>query len=204
VFWPKSMRESARNSLNVAIHGLRKRFQQFDPEKEYIVFSNETYSINPEIEIWADVNEFGDHWLKAQSIERSQGLEAAASYYDQATSMYSGDFMSDDLYEDWSTLERENLKEIFLVTLEKISECRLQAGNLEEAISICRAILERDNCREETYRRLMGCYQKAGRRDKALCVYRQCVRSLKGELDVEPSAATIELYRKIKANTTAA
>ena len=31
VFWPKSMRESARNSLNVAIHGLRKRFQQLRP-----------------------------------------------------------------------------------------------------------------------------------------------------------------------------
>jgi DNA-binding SARP family transcriptional activator len=204
VFWPKSMRESARNSLNVAIHGLRKRFQQLDPEGEYIVFSNECYFINPEIEIWTDVNEFADLWTKAQSIERSQGREAAVVYYDQVASMYSEDFMSDELYEDWSTLERENLKEIFLVALEKISECRLQAGNLEEVISICKAILERDNCREEIYRRLMCCYQKAGRRDKALCVYRQCVRFLKGELDVEPSDATTDLYRKIKAATAAA
>ena len=113
-------------------------------------------------------------------------------------SMYSGDFMSDELYEDWSTLERENLKEIFLVALEKISECRLDSGNLEETISLCKAILERDNCREEIYRRLMCCYQKAGRRDKALCVYRQCVRSLKDELDVEPSAATTDLCKKIR------
>ena len=102
-------------------------------------------------------------------------------------------------YEDWSTLERENLKEVFLVALEKISESRFDSGNLAEAISLCKAILERDNCREEIYRRLMCCYQKAGRRDKALCTYRQCVRSLKGELDAEPSAAITELYRKIKA-----
>ena len=168
VFWPKSMRESARNSLNVAIHGLRKRFQQFDAEKEYIVFSNETYSVNPEMEIWTDVNEFCELWMRAQGVERSQGLEAAAPFYDQVASAYSGDFMSDELYEDWSTLERENLKEIFLVALEKISECRLQAGSLEETISICKAILERDGCREEIYRRLMCCYQRAGRRDKAL------------------------------------
>jgi DNA-binding SARP family transcriptional activator len=204
VFWPKSMRESARNSLNVAIHGLRKKFQQHDAEGEYIVFSNECYSINPEIEIWTDVHDFGDLWMQAQSVERSQGLEAAADYYDQVASMYSGDFISDELYEDWSTLERENLKEIFLVALEKSSESRLQTGNLEEVISICKAILERDNCREEIYRRLMCCYQKTGRRDKALCVYRQCIRSLKDELDVEPSAATIELYRRIKANTVVA
>jgi DNA-binding SARP family transcriptional activator len=204
VFWPKSMRESARNSLNVAIHGLRKRFQQLDPEKEYIVFSNESYSINPDIEIWTDVNEFVDLWMRAQSVERGQGIEAAAVFYDQVASTYSGDFMSDELYEDWSTLERENLKEIFLVALEKISECRLQAGNLEEAISVCKVILDRDNCREELYRRLMCCYLKVGRRDKALCVYRQCVRFLKDELDVEPSATTSELYRKIKANTITA
>ena len=79
VFWPKSMRDSARNSLNVAIHGLRKRFQQFDPEKEYIVFSNESYFINPEIEIWTDVNDFGDLWMNAQRVERSLGLEACCS-----------------------------------------------------------------------------------------------------------------------------
>ena len=199
VFWPKSMRDSARNSLNVAIHGLRKRFQQFDPEGEYIVFSNECYFINPEMEIWTDVNDFGDLWMKAQSVERNHGLDAAAACYDQVASMYTGDFMSDELYEDWSTLERENLKEIFLVALEKISECRFDSGNLAEAISLCKAILERDNCREEIYRRLMCCYQKAGRREKALCVYRQCIRALKDELDAEPSAATTDLYRKIKS-----
>jgi DNA-binding SARP family transcriptional activator/CheY-like chemotaxis protein len=201
VFWPNSMRESARNSLNVALHGLRKRFQQFDPEIEYIVFSNESYSINPELEIWTDVSEYGELWMRAQSVERSQGLEAAVVYYDQVASMYSGDFMSDELYEDWSTLERENLKEIFMVALEKISESRFDSGNLAETISICKAILERDGCREEIYRRLMCCYQKAGRRDKALSVYRQCVRSLKSDLDAEPSAATAELYRKIKTDT---
>jgi DNA-binding SARP family transcriptional activator len=200
VFWPKSMREPARNSLNVAIHGLRKCFQQLDPEGEYIIFSNECYFINPEIEIWTDVSEFGDLWMQAQHVERSQGLEAASAYYDQVAAMYSGDFMSDELYEDWSTLERENLKEIFLVALEKISESRFDSGNLAEAISLCKAILERDNCREEIHRRLMCCYQKAGRRDKALCVYRQCILSLREELDVEPSAATTELYRKIKAD----
>jgi len=204
VFWPKSMHESARNSLNVAIHGLRRRIQQFDPEKEYIVFSNESYFINPELGIWTDVNEFGDLWMTAQGVERSQGLEAAAVCYDQVASMYTGDFMSDELYEDWSTLERENLKEIFLVALEKISESRFDSGNLAEAISLCKAILERDNCREEIYRRLMCCYHKGGRREKSLCVYRQCVRALKDELDAEPSAATTELYRTIKANTVAA
>ncbi|MBI5580255.1 MAG: winged helix-turn-helix domain-containing protein [Deltaproteobacteria bacterium] len=200
VFWPKSMAESARNSLNVVIHGLRKRLQQFDTAREYIIFKNECYCINPEIGIWTDVDELRALWRKGRAVEKNKGLEAAVEFYDQIAAIYSGDFMSDELYEDWSTLERENLKEIFLVTLEKISENRFRLGNLAEAISICKAILGRDGCREEIYRRLMCCYQKTGRRDKALLAYRKCVHALKTELDVAPAAATIELYKKIKTD----
>jgi DNA-binding SARP family transcriptional activator len=200
VFWPKSMAESSRNSLNVVIHGLRKLLQQFDAVREYIIFKNECYCINPEIGIWTDVDELKVLWRKGRAVEKSKGLEAAAEFYDQIAGIYSDDFMSDEIYEDWSTLERENLKEIFLVTLEKISENRFRLGNLAEAIGICKAILERDNCREEIYRRLMCCYQKTGRRDKALLAYRKCIHALKSELDVGPSAATAELYQKIKAD----
>jgi DNA-binding SARP family transcriptional activator len=46
----------------------------------------------------------------------------------------------------------------------------------------------------------MYCYQQVGLRDKALKAYRKCVQALRTELDVEPSAATIELYKKIKAD----
>jgi DNA-binding SARP family transcriptional activator/DNA-binding NarL/FixJ family response regulator len=202
VFWPKSTPDSARNNLNVVIHGLRKRFQQLDPAREYIVFKDECYSINPEITIWSDVWELQVLWQKAQSIERRKGLNAATEFYEQIAAIYGGDFLSDEPYEDWSTLERENLREIFMVSLEIISENRFQIGNYSEAISICNAILEKDNCREEIYRRLMCCYQQVGRRDKALKAYRKCVQALRVELDVAPSAATIELYKKIKADTS--
>ncbi len=202
VFWPKSMADSARNSLNVLIHGIRKRLQQVDATQEVIVFRNECYCINPDIEVWSDVDELKSLWRKAQATERNQSLEAAVTYHEQIASIYSGDFMPDDLHEDWSNLERENLKEIYLVALEKISEHRFRIGNLAEAISLCKAILERDNCREEVYRRLMSCYHCLGRRDKALVVYRKCVQCLKTELDVGPASSTTEVYNKIKTDAS--
>jgi DNA-binding SARP family transcriptional activator len=55
-FWPKSIPESARNCLNVDIHSLRKRFQQIDPAREFLVFKDECYSLNPEIEVWTDLD----------------------------------------------------------------------------------------------------------------------------------------------------
>jgi DNA-binding SARP family transcriptional activator/ActR/RegA family two-component response regulator len=199
-FWPKSIPESARNCLNVAIHSLRKRFQQVDPAIEILVFKDECYSLNPEIEVWTDLDELRQLWHKAQSVEKNRGLEVAATFYEQIAAIYQGDFMAEELYEDWSTMERENLKEIYLVTLEKICESQIQIGNLTEAIGICKAILGKDNCREEIYRRLMSCYQKIGPRNMALRTYSKCVQSLRTELDVEPTSETTELYEKIKAN----
>ena len=200
IFWPKSTPESARNCLNVAIHGLRKRFQQIYPAREFLVFKDECYSINPEIEVWTDLDELRQLWHKARSVEKNRGLEVAAPFYEQMVAIYKGDFMAEELYEDWSTMERENLKELYLVALEKICESQIQIGNLTEAIGICKAILEKDNCREEIYRHLMCCYQKVGPRNMALRTYSKCVRSLRAELDVEPAYATTELYEKIKAN----
>ncbi len=77
-------------------------------------------------------------WHKAQSVERNSGLEAAAAFYEQIVRIYHGDFMAEEVYEDWSTLERENLKELYLVTLEKISESQFQKENLAETIGIAR------------------------------------------------------------------
>lgn len=200
IFWPKSIPESARNCLNVAIHGLRKRFEEVDPAREFLVFKDEYYCINPEIQVWTDLDELRQLWHKAQSVEKSRGLEAAAAFYEQIAGIYQGDFMAEEVYEDWSTLERENLKELYLVALEKISESQFQIGNLAETIGICKAILEKDNCREEIYRRLMRCFQKTGHRDKALRAYSKCVQCLQSELDVRPTSATTELYEKIKAD----
>ena len=71
-------------------------------------------------------------------------------------------------------------------------------GNHHEAISVCKKILEKDNCREDIYRRLMECFYGSGHRDRAIKIFRKCTKSLKTELEVEPTAATIQLYRRIK------
>jgi DNA-binding SARP family transcriptional activator len=184
----------------VAIHGLRQRFEQINPAREFLVFKEECYSIDPEIEVWTDLDELRQLWHKAQSVEKNRGLEVAATFYEQIAAIYQGDFMAEELYEDWSTMERENLKEIYLVTLEKICESQIQIGNLTEAIGICKAILGKDNCREEIYRRMMSCYQKIGPRNMALRAYSKCVQCLRTELDVEPTSETTELYEKIKAD----
>lgn len=197
-FWPNSDLDSARNSLNVAIHSIRRLLHEIDPHHAYILFKDECYFLNPEISVWLDVEEFLQHWKIAQSTEREKGIQAAVAEYELTAALYKGDFMEEDLYESWPSSERENLKEIYVFILDRLSKYYSQEGKHSTAISLCETILEQDNCREDIHQRLIRCYYKLGQRDKAVKQFRKCAEVLKTELEVEPTRATIELYEQIK------
>jgi two-component SAPR family response regulator len=185
IFWQKSSPDSARNSLNVAIHGIRRELEHIDPKNDFILFKDECYYFSQEVDISLDVEEFRKTWQSAQSIERNAGLLSAVTKYRRAAGIYKGEFLEDEIYDSWSSLDRENLKEIYIVILDKISENLMNNGNHREAIRTCEKILEKDNCREDIYRRLMLCYSLLEQRDKALKIYRKCYKVLKNELEVK-------------------
>ena len=200
IFWKKSCPDSARNCLNVYMHRLRRVLEEIDPNNEYILFKDECYYLNPLIKIKLDIEEFRKAWRNAQSIEHEKNLSAAVSEYQQAAEIYNGEFLEEEIYEDWSSLDRENLKEIFLVILDKISENFMHTAKYNEAIIVCEGILKKDNCREDIYRRLMTCYAYLGQRSKALKLYHKCSKMLKAELEAEPTSITVELFKKIKTD----
>ena len=201
LFWQKSDPDSARNCLNVTIHGLRRILQDINPNDEYILFKDECYYFNPDIQVELDVEEFRTIWRNAQNIEYDKGLAAAALEFARAAKIYKGDFLEDELYDDWPSLDRENLKEVFLVILDKISENFIYHNEHYKAIPVCENILEKDNCREDIHRRLMLSYYRIGQRDKAIKQFQKCVEVLKEELEVKPSSETINLFEQLKRDS---
>ena len=106
--------------------------------------------------------------------------------------------MIEYLYENWTELERGNLREIYLIILDKLSQYYYMDGSPETAIHLCETILSKDNCREDIYQRIMECYYKLGKREKALKKYQQCIHILRDELDIEPTRSLNQLFHKIK------
>ncbi len=51
---------------------------------------------------------------------------------------------------------------------------------------------------EAAYRNLMILYADAGRKNKALYVFKECRSILKKELDTEPEVQTQEIYTRIR------
>lgn len=196
-FWPNSDPTSARNSLNVAIHAIRRLFKTC-LEEDFLLFRDECYFINPELNIWLDVEEFQQNWELARNMIQESGMEQALSKLELAAELYKGDFIEEEIYEEWLCPIRDNLKEVYLHILELLSHYYSENGNLSLALRLCEKIIDKDSCREEVYRRMMICYHNSQQRSKALRIYQRCCEALEKELEVSPSSETVTLFHRIK------
>ncbi|MEM8489011.1 MAG: BTAD domain-containing putative transcriptional regulator, partial [Bacteroidota bacterium] len=152
-FWPDVAPESARNSLNVAIHSIRRMFRKLAPQKELLVYKNERYFINPEIQVNLDHEDFLYRLKKGKRIELSSGIQDALSDFEEAARLYRGDFLEENLYDEWSVHERTTLREGYCYVLDRLSAHYCNAGKYKLAQHYCRKLLEKDNCREDIHRR---------------------------------------------------
>jgi DNA-binding SARP family transcriptional activator len=117
-----------------------------------------------------------------------------------ADSLYKGEFLAENLYEEWTIVQRENLKRTQLDILNRLSQFYLDQKQFALCITFCQKLLDGDNCHEEAHRRLMSCYQSQGQRHLALRQYHLCADAMEHELGVLPTPITVELYRQIQGN----
>lgn len=199
LLWPEADPDDARNSLNVAMHGLRQAFRSIT-DRPIVLFQREdtTYRLNPELTIWLDVVEFERHIAAGRRAEEESLFADAVASYEQAASLYQGDFMAEDPYEDWPMLRREQLRLAYLDALERLGQIYFSQGQYGACATLCQHILARDNCREDAHCRLMRCYSRQGQHHLALRQYQACVKALSDELGVEPLAATVRLADQIR------
>ena len=197
VFWPESAPEASRNSLNVAIHALRRTLRTMT-NIPVIVYAGGAYRISRELRLWLDVDEFGRCVESGRRLEDAGEIDQATRDYEFAGGLYRGDFLADDPYEDWAALTRERLRLAHLDALGRLSNLYFNAGHYTACASLCQRIIERDPCREDAHRRLMRCYSRQGQAHLALMQYRTCARTLAEELGVETDPSTAELHEHIR------
>jgi len=201
--WPDCDPKVSSNNLKAAMHGLRQTFSNlFNMEQNfpYIVFTQGKYQLNPEIILWLDVEQFEIHWEKGRRLQKEEKLDEAVNELKLAEELYKGDYLADDLYEEWTLLRREALQDIYLNILSKIADYYLDYIDYENCITYCLKILDKDTCREDAYQRIMRCYSRSGLRNRAIKWYEICRKAIKADLDTEPDIETTRLYYQLLNN----
>jgi LuxR family transcriptional regulator, maltose regulon positive regulatory protein len=197
--WPESNLKKARWSLNSAIHGLRKILSNCPASalESCILLEEGCYRLSPTIRVVTDVDEFDERYERGRRLEKKGRTEEAAAEYERAVELYRGDYLVEDLYEDWTMVERERLSNAYVDMLDRLATHYMESGQFRESIRACYKLLEKDRCYEGSYRLLMRCYVSLGLRGRALRHYRLCEKILRQEYGAVPSPETQALYRSI-------
>jgi DNA-binding SARP family transcriptional activator len=197
LFWPEVDPDAARNNLNVAIYGLRQAFRDGDTDFSHVLYQDEHYLLNPELQVWLDVEEFMARFQSGQRLQHEGLVTEAVREYHAAEALYQGELLEEDRYEEWLMPLRRQLASSHLELLERLSQYYLDKEEYTSCITICRSMLSLDPCLEDSHCCLMRCHCRQGQRHLALRQYHQCVKVLKEDLEVEPGPRTEELYEKI-------
>jgi LuxR family transcriptional regulator, maltose regulon positive regulatory protein len=191
--WPDLPVDAAWSNLRNAIYRLRRVFEpQLLPRQasRFLVADGPSYRLllGPH-DRW-DAAEFLRQAEAAQRSRRNEDFAAAAA-------LYGGDYLPDDIYEDWAIELRERLRITFERLLLAWGEALAGQGALEQAIEVTEHLLRLAPSLETAHRALMGYYAAAGWRDRAVQQYRRCALALQYELGIEPDPETTELYHRI-------
>jgi len=196
-FWPEAAPAAARNSLNVAVHGLRRAFRD-TAQGPVVMLEDGTYRLGPQLRLRLDTDEFEHHVAGGRQLEADGVPAAAAAEYERALALYQGDFLADDPYEEWPATTREHLLLDYLDVLNRLSAIWFDRHQYGASVALCRLLVDRDPCREDGHRRLMRCYTRQGQPHLALRQFQACVDALDRDLGVDPEPATAALAEQIR------
>ena len=197
--WPYSSPRKARWSLNSSVYALRRLMDAWPgvPER-CVVLERGSYRLSPNLRVASDVEEFDERRERGRWLERSGEKEEAIREYEEASDIYRGDYLVEDLYEDWTMIERERLAGAYVDVMESLANHYADAGELRKSIEACYRLLAKEPCHEGSYRLLMRCYARRGLRKQALHQYGLCEQALWAAYEASPEQETRELYEHLR------
>ncbi|MEY8879183.1 MAG: BTAD domain-containing putative transcriptional regulator [Leptothrix sp. (in: b-proteobacteria)] len=213
--WPEAEAGSARNSLNVALHRLRRTLGHGD----LIRHGTAGYQLVCEGGVWLDVEQFLLHaemgQLEDSSAQAAHPADAPAaptapsastpnasnahaiSQYEAALALYRTDLFSEGEEPAALALDAQALRDRCNQVLDRLAALREQAGDWHGCLRVALRHLSVDECNEAAHRRLMRCYASLGQVQLADKQYRSCVAQLRVHMGLAPMAETVQLYRRI-------
>lgn len=190
--WPDSDGDTARNSLQVAVHRLRRllgRDQAVVVQDRKVCLDHALCTVD----LWTFERD-------AQQLIRAYG--GGPSFSERAAEtlrLYRGHLFAHEPEQAWMLAPRERLRRLWLSLVRQLGDCYEARGEEDRACELYQRAVDLDPLAEEVYRRLMRCQQKAGESVEAMHTYHCCREQLVTMLGVTPSAETERLYNALRS-----
>jgi len=186
--WPEQDPRRTSNRLSVALSTARA---VLDPEHRFgpdHFIRADRYAVLLECEnVVVDVERFLEDARAGLSRYRAGRLEDAVQLLERAEAAYTGDFLEEDLYEDWAVSLREEARAAYVAVASALAELADGEGDHEAAIRLRLRVLERDAYDESAHLALVGSLVAAGRHGEARRAYGRYATRME-KIGIEPGS----------------
>jgi predicted ATPase/DNA-binding SARP family transcriptional activator len=209
LLWPDLPTAAAQNNLRVTWAHLRKALGTSSSDAQPTLTGDRlALRFNPLSDHELDVKRFRAliEACRLHSHAHQDACAECAARLAQALELVRGDFLEEfslgdcDQFDDWLLVQREHFHVQVTSALEQLAAFHERAGQLAEAESAIRRLLEYDPLNESAYRQLMHVLARADQRSAALDVYETCRRVLATELGLAPAFETVTLAEQIRTH----
>ncbi|MDD6032785.1 MAG: BTAD domain-containing putative transcriptional regulator [Oscillospiraceae bacterium] len=185
------------NNLKVNIFRLRKMLIAAGlPPQEYIVYQKGCYGWNPEIPVEIDAELF----LKAlDRAERPGPMEERLPDYNEALSLYKGEFLPILRGEEWASVIDVRCQSRYLDAVETVCRWYQEQGNPAMVMNTARDAAQNCPYEERVYLIQLRCLMGQQRYQEAVMLYDEVATLLMDEMGISPSAEMTAIYRQISA-----
>lgn len=199
LLWPDKDPASASRNLNMALTSLRKTLepQATWGESRYLVSSNDSLWLNLGQGGWVDLELFEEKFEEARKAEATGEGASYLRHLLEAKSLYQGDFLAEDIYEDWCLPLREDMRRHYLDILQRLARIYYRDGEPVKAVHFLERAFQRDASNEEICRLLMELYAAIGDRSGVERTYARCKAYLIENCEITVSQETEEIYRQL-------
>jgi DNA-binding SARP family transcriptional activator len=150
-------------------------------------------------EIWLDVAAFEMASLQLRDVPGQKMTDANADAINTVVQLYRGDLL-EGWYQDWCLFERERLRNLYLLMLDKLMVYSEDRKQHEAGLEFGERILRLDRAHERTYQAMMRLHYGAGDRAGAIRVFQRCATALQEELGIVPGRQTMQILERIRTD----
>jgi two-component SAPR family response regulator/tetratricopeptide (TPR) repeat protein len=195
-FWGEADFDVVEKNFHPTVSHIRKALNSNQPLKQnFLLYRDGDYQLNSEFSYRIDIEEFDRLVAEGETARRARDTEAYMRAYEQAITLYRGDFMQGS-YDEWVDEQRSYYREQYLRLLETLAGAAQKAEDWTRSLDLAQLILRDDQFREDVHCMMMRAHAALGNRAAVREQYETLRRLLLKELGVEPAAETQRVYKE--------
>lgn len=206
LFWADQPEKKALQSLRMALSNLRKVLGDQENAIPYLFATRESLQFNPESDFALDVKDF------LRRLEKALAPQSGGLYPDRfhpgllrgALELYQGHFLDQFFlkdsspFEEWASLERENLSRQMFVAVDLLAKYHERRGEISLARKYASRLVALVPWDEYGHRELIRYLGMEGHWSAAGAQYRSLQRILQEELNLSPGPGTEKFMDQIR------